>query len=89
MRFVWDEGKRTVNIKKHRLDFADARKVFSGPTFTFEDTRFDYREQRYITMGLLDANVVVMAHTETENEIRVISMRKASKNEQKIFFENL
>ncbi len=89
MRFIWDESKRSANIRKHRLDFAAGRKVFSGPTFTFEDTRFNYDEQRFITIGLLDVQVVVIAHTETEKEIRIISMRKASKNEQKIFFENL
>jgi uncharacterized protein len=89
MRFIWDESKRSVNIKKHRLDFTNARKVFSGPTFTFDDKRFDYGEQRFVTIGLLDVNVVVIVHTENEKEIRIISMRKASKNEQKIFFENL
>jgi len=89
MRFIWDERKRGVNIKKHRLDFTDVQKVFGGPTFTFEDKRFDYGEQRFVTIGLLDVNVVVIAHTETEKEIRIISMRKANKNEQKIFFENL
>jgi uncharacterized DUF497 family protein len=89
MRFIWDESMRSTNIKKHRLDFADGRKVFSRPTFTFEDMRFDYGEQRFITIGMLDEHVVIIAHTETEKEIRIISMRKASKNEQKIFFENL
>lgn len=89
MQFVWAESKRRNNIKKHGLDFSDVPKVFSGPTFTFEDKRFDYDEQRFVTVGLLDIIVVVIAHTETEKEIRIISMRKATKNEQKIFFENL
>lgn len=89
MRFVWDETKRRNNIKKHGLNFSEAQKVFLGPTFTFEDERFDYNEQRFITVGLLDITVVVIAHAETEKEIRIISMRKATKNEQKIFFENL
>jgi uncharacterized DUF497 family protein len=66
-----------------------AQKVFSGSTFTFEDKRFDYDEQRSITVGLLDVIVVVIAHAETVKEMRIISMRKATKNEQKIFFENL
>jgi uncharacterized DUF497 family protein len=89
MRFIWDESKRRANRKKHRLNFSDGQKVFSGPTFTFEDTRFDYVEQRFISIGMLDTDVVVIAHTETEKESRIISMRKANKNEQKIFFENL
>jgi uncharacterized protein len=89
MRFIWDETKRRSNIQKHGLDFSHAQKIFSGPTFTFEDKRFDYAEQRFLTVGLLDITVVVIAHTEIEKEIRIISMRKATKNEQKIFFENL
>jgi hypothetical protein len=89
MRFTWDEGKRKSNIKKHGIDFVDAVQVFAGPTFTCEDTRFDYGEQRWITIGLNDLTVVVIAHTETPDEIHVISIRKAEKNEQKIFFENL
>ena len=89
MRFTWDESKRNMNIKKHKLDFTDAQNVFSGPTFTFEDKRFNYGEQRLVTIGLLDVNVVVIAHTETEKEVRIISMRKANKYEQKIFLENL
>ncbi len=89
MRFTWNERKRNANIKKHGIDFTDVHRVFAGPTFTFEDTRFDYGEQRWITMGLCSFSVVVIAHTEKSDEIHIISMRKAEKNEQKIFFENL
>jgi hypothetical protein len=89
MRFSWDERKRHANRGRHGLDFADAEKVFSGPTFTFEDTRFHYGEQRWITMGLCNMAVVVIAHTESPDEIHVISMRKAEKHEERIFFENL
>ena len=89
MRFIWHEPKRQANLKKHGLDFADAERVFSGPTFTFEDDREAYGEQRWVTLGLLGEKVVVIVHTETEEEIRVISMREADKNEQHLFFTNL
>ena len=89
MRFTWDENKRKANIMKHGLDFANAQTVFAGPTFTIPDSRFDYGEERFVSIGLLDADVVVIVHTETENEIRVISMRKGTANEQKIIFENI
>ncbi len=89
MEFTWDEKKRKTNIKKRGLDFADAKMVFSGATFTFEDDRFDYGEQRFLTMGLLRGVVIVIAHTERGEAIRVISMRKATKHEQEIFFQNL
>ena len=87
MKFTWDEAKGKTNLVKHGLDLADAEIVFSGATFTFEDDRFDYSEQRFITIGMLYSNVVVIAHTERNDVIRIISMRKATKNEQKIYFK--
>jgi len=89
MRFIWHEPKRQANLKNHGVDFADAECVFAGPTFTFEDDREDYGEQRWVTLGLLGMKVIVIVHTETEEEIRVISMREADKDEQLLFFTNL
>ncbi|NLF42118.1 MAG: BrnT family toxin [Bacteroidales bacterium] len=89
MKFAWDEQKRKKTLNERGLDFADARKVFIGPVFTFEDERFDYGEKRLVTLGLLDDQVVVIVHTETAKEIRVISMRKGTPNEQKIYFNSI
>ena len=88
MKFEWDETKRQTNLRDHKLDFADAEIVFSGVTFTFEDDRFEYSEDRSITLGLLREIVVVIAHTERNDTVRMISMRKATKNEQRLYFEN-
>ena len=88
MKFEWDEVKRQTNLRNHKLDFVDAEIVFSGITFTFEDDRFEYGEDRFITLGLLREIVVVIAHTERNDLVRVISMRKATKNEQRLYFEN-
>jgi len=89
MRFGWDEAKRDRNLSDHGLDFADAREVFAGPAFTFEDDRFDYGEPRFVTLGILRGIIVSMVHTETPRTIRVISFRKATKNEQTIFFRQV
>ena len=86
MLFTWNEKKRRTNLKDHQLDFADAEKVFQGPMRVFEDTRFDYDERRWVGMGFLDVTVVVIVFTETEDETHIISMRKATKNEQIQFF---
>lgn len=86
MKFEWNEEKRKSNLSKHGLDFKDAAYVFDGVTFTLEDNRFIYGEQRFITIGMLKSIVVVIAHTEKNDMIRVISMRKASKNEEKIYY---
>lgn len=63
MRSTWSEAKRNLNLQSHGLDFVDAARVFDGPTFTFEDDRFEYSEQRFVTLGLLDGFVVSIAHT--------------------------
>ena len=89
MRFSWDERKRRLNLKDHGLDFVDAPRVFEGPTFTFEDDRFAYDEQRHVTLGLLGGVVVSIIHTETPTRIHVISFRKATRNEEAILFKNL
>lgn len=89
MQFTWREPKRQVTLRERGLDFAHAERVFAGPTFTFEDDREDYGEERWVTLGLLRNKVMVLVHTETVDEIHIISMRKADKNEQLLFFSNL
>ncbi|MBW4690474.1 MAG: BrnT family toxin [Lyngbya sp. HA4199-MV5] len=89
MRFTWDENKRQTNLGKHGFDFVDASQLFEGETFTFEDDRYAYGEQRFITLGLLRGCVVVIAYTEVGDEIRVISMREGTKRERTIFFQSL
>ena len=89
MRYSYDPAKKAANLKKHGLDFDDARIVIEGGrTVTFQDDRFDYDEIRYLTLGMLNDLVVIIATSETEKTIRIISMRKADKNEQKIYYEN-
>jgi uncharacterized DUF497 family protein len=78
-----------LNLVKHGFDFIDASQVFEGATLTFEDDHFAYGEQRFITLGLLQGRVMVIAHTENQDEVRVISMREGTKREQTIFFRNL
>ncbi len=89
MRFTWREPKRKANLKDHSLDFVDAAQVFDGPTYTFEDDRIAYGEQRLVTLGLLQGISVSIVHTETEDEIHIISFRKATKRETKILFQNI
>ena len=89
MRFSWNEAKRESNLRNHGLDFVDAAEVFEGATFTYQDDRFDYGEERFVTLGLLRGAVVSIVHTETPRRIHIISFRKATKHEQAIFFQNL
>ena len=58
-------------------------------TVTLRDTRFPDDEERFSTIGLLDGAVVAIAHTETSDDIRVISMRKAERHEREQYFARL
>lgn len=89
MQYEWDEAKRQSNIQKHGIDFVGIEKVFAGTTLTILDDRFDYGEPRFITLGLLSGRVVVIAHTETQEVIRIISVRKAAKNEEASYFKEI
>ncbi|MDR3300351.1 MAG: BrnT family toxin [Candidatus Accumulibacter sp.] len=88
MRCTWDETKRHANLVKHGLDFADAERVFVSPMVLMEDARKDYGEQRMIGIGLLDFLVVLIVHVESDEEIRVISMRQADSDETDLYYQN-
>lgn len=87
--FEWDENKRLLNIQKHKIDFKDVIAVFDDYTVTIEDTRQSYGEQRFITLGILKNNVLVIVHTEKSEKIRIISARKATRQEQRNYYANL
>ena len=89
MKFTWSERKRAINLKDHGLDFVDAPPVFEGTTYTFEDDRFAYGERRFVTLGLLGGVPVSIVHTESDYEIRVISFRKATPREERIYFNEV
>ena len=85
MRFTWDEAKRQANLAKHGLDFADAWQVFEDEVVMLEDDRFDYGEDRYVTIGVLRDELVSIVHTWEDDTIRLISMRKATGHERDIY----
>jgi uncharacterized protein len=87
--YTWDEAKRKANLRKHGIDFADAPKIFEGLTFTAEDDRESYGERRFLTLGLLDDQIVSVTHTERRDQIRIISIRKARKHEARFYFSQI
>jgi uncharacterized DUF497 family protein len=89
MRYAWDEAKRVANLSKHGLDFADVPEVFAGPTCTVEDDRLAYGEKRFLSFGFLRGLPISIVHTETDDEIRIISFRNATKREAAFLIENL
>ncbi len=89
VEFVWDEAKRKSNLRNHGLDFVGIEQVFAGATVSILDARFDYGEKRFVTFGLLDGRIVAIAHTETDEVIRIISVRKATKDEESSYYKEI
>lgn len=84
---TWDESKRRRNIKLHGLDFEGADAIWDNFTVTREDIREDYGEKRLVTFGLLKGEVVVLVHTDRNDDMHIISLRRAEKYEARYYFE--
>lgn len=87
MKFEWDKNKNEKNITRHGIDFQDAHLIFQRPILIKADTRKDYGETRLIGLGLLFDVEIVIVFTKRSNSIRVISIRRANKNERKVYQE--
>ena len=88
MEVVWDLKKATVNIRNHGIEFSHGATVFDDPmAVTIEDTR--HGEQRFVTVGsdLLGRILVVVYAYSGEEEIRLISARKATPKERRVYEE--
>ena len=78
----FDPDKRARTLAGRGLDFARAAEVFAGYHFTEPDLRANYGEERFITVGTLDARLIVMVWTHRGKARRIISMRKANDREK-------
>ena len=89
--FEWDEAKREKNIEKHKIDFLDAVKIFDNEEalFTFQDTRQDWGEIRFVTIGLLNGIEIAVVHTPRNNRRRIISVRRARTEERAKYYEEV
>ena len=88
MRIVWDVRKATVNLRNNGVEFSHAATVLDDPmAVTIEDTR--HGEQRFVTVGsdLLGRILVVVYAYSGEEEIRLISARKATPKERRVYEE--
>jgi len=89
MRFTWDKKKKKKNIEKHSIDFSELTRVFDKPMLTRIDNREAYGETRWISLGDLDGKIVILVYTEEGDTIRLISARRATKNEKRIYSEKV
>lgn len=86
--FEWDEQKRISNLRKHEVDFVKASRIFDNYTLEYEDSRYDYSEERYIAIGQVDSEVLFVVYTVRGDAIRLISARKATKNERRNYYQS-
>ena len=80
IKFSWDETKRKSNIQKHDIDFADAVEIFSAEHLILP-ARSEI-EARWIAVGALSNQVIAVIFTLRQDVIRIISARKARKDER-------
>jgi uncharacterized DUF497 family protein len=89
MNIIWDEAKNKENIKKHKVSFEEARTVFYDPEGKLiADPDHSVDEDRFIILGLskmLHLLVVCHCYKENDETIRIISARKATKQESKFY----
>jgi uncharacterized DUF497 family protein len=83
------EFRRLINLQKHKIDFIGSEEIFDGYTVTFEDDSVDYDEQRFVTFGKFQERVVAVVHTERDKNIRIISIRKATKYEGRYYYATM
>ena len=81
--FEWDEAKRHANLVKHVVDFADALAVFDDPLrIEYRDQRRDYSEVRRQVIGMVRDEVLFVVYTQRGEVRRIISARRASRDER-------
>jgi uncharacterized DUF497 family protein len=85
--FEWDENKEKSNFRKHGISFTEGESVFYDlHSLTIPDPDHSNEEHRFIDIGTSNKNrVLVVVYTERENRIRIISVRKASSAERKMY----
>ena len=87
LTFEWDEEKAATNLKKHQVSFEEARTVFNDPmSITILDPDHSMEEERFIDIGLSSTgHLLVVVYTERGENIRLISCRKATRQEQRAY----
>lgn len=93
-RFEWDQAKATSNLKKHRVSFETATRVFADPFALVEQDRVENGERRWQTLGIVEGYLLLLvAHTVWDDQdgtevIRIISARRAGPKERKRYEQN-
>jgi uncharacterized DUF497 family protein len=88
VQFDWDEDKNRRNVAKHRIHFETAILVFEDPRALVRLDRVVDGEERWQTIGMIDGLIVLLvAHTLDDDSVRIISARKATPRERRLYEE--
>ncbi len=87
MKIEWDQKKAKLNLRKHSVSFEEAATALSDPlAATGADPDHSITEERYVTFGVSErGRLLVVAHTDEEGTIRIISARMAGKGERELY----
>jgi uncharacterized protein len=89
VRLEWDAEKAATNLRKHGVSFGEAASVFLDPlSATGDDPDHSFDARRFVTFGMSSSGrLLVIAHAEKDDAIRIISARKATRAERKLYEE--
>jgi uncharacterized protein len=90
LEFDWDEAKAISNLHKHKVSFEEAKTVFGDPLAkTILDPEHSIDESRFLDLGESDTGkLLIVSYTQRKEIIRIISCRKATATERKMYEEN-
>ncbi len=90
MRYTWDATKNRSNIKRRKIAFEDAKRIFEGPTVERVDDRFDYGEIRVYAIGLVNGLEITVIYTDRDGDERhIISAWRSEPHERRHYWQNI
>ncbi len=89
MKFEWNPGKGTANLRKHRVSFEEAASVFNDVLATnYQDPDHSVSEKRYLTIGASSqGRLLIVAYADRGERIRIINARKVTRKERELYEE--
>jgi uncharacterized DUF497 family protein len=88
MEIEWDNNKAASNLIKHKIDFEDAKNIFLDPNRLEREDKRDYNETRIQVIGIVNQVVLLVVYTKRNGRYRIISARRANKNERRQYYQS-
>jgi uncharacterized DUF497 family protein len=88
MEIEWDNNKAASNLIKHKINFEDAKNIFLDPNRLEREDKRDYNETRIQVIGIVNQVVLFIVYTKRNGKNRIISARRANKNERRQYYQS-